>query len=190
MNLNMKAMMWWVAVSVLAFSVGSVAVGDDFKAPAEAAKVENPVPKTKENLARARLIYLKRCMSCHGITGKGDGPEAAGLDPAPGDFTNAKEMNAQTDGDLFWKISNGKGKMKPYSELVPANPEQDRWDLVNFIRTFAPTDKSADTNSAKDKDAKDAPKSADAAKDAKPTPKPDDAPKTDQKTPAPDDAKK
>jgi mono/diheme cytochrome c family protein len=177
MRVNKQATMLCVAVLAFAFTLGTAPAADEFKAPADAAKVENPVPKTKENLARARLIYLKRCMSCHGITGKGDGPESAGLDPAPGNFTDAKEMNSQTDGELFWKISNGKGKMKPYSELVPANPEQDRWDLVNFVRTFAPAGKSGDAGGAKEKDTKDAPKAS-------------DAPKADQKAPAPADAKK
>jgi mono/diheme cytochrome c family protein len=39
---------------------------------------------------------------------------------------------AESDGELFWKISNGRGAMPPWKHL----PENDRWDIVNYIRTL------------------------------------------------------
>lgn len=124
-----------IAIFVLSTG-GAILAAEPWKAPPDASKVKNPVPKTKESTDRGKLLYLQHCMTCHGISGKGDGPEAPGLDPKPGDFTDAKEMKSQTDGDLFWKLTNGKGKMKPYAEISPTHTDQEKWDLVNYIRTF------------------------------------------------------
>jgi mono/diheme cytochrome c family protein len=37
--------------------------------------------------------YLKSCASCHGVTGKGDGPVAATLTRPPADLTRLSESN-------------------------------------------------------------------------------------------------
>jgi len=42
-----------------------------------------------------RAIYLKSCVSCHGATGRGDGPLAAKLDVKPADLT---QIAARRDG--------------------------------------------------------------------------------------------
>jgi hypothetical protein len=39
-------------------------------------------------------------------------------------------VQGQTDGELFWKISNGRGAMPPWKHL----PEMERWRIVNYIR--------------------------------------------------------
>jgi mono/diheme cytochrome c family protein len=42
-------------------------------------------------------------------------------------------MRAMTDGEIFWKISNGRGPMPAWGQI----PEKDRWGLVDYIRTLA-----------------------------------------------------
>ena len=44
----------------------------------------------------------------------------------------AAKLAKETDGELFWKISNGRGPMPPWKHL----PDQERWELVNYIRTL------------------------------------------------------
>src|SRR5204863_3973098 len=44
----------------------------------------------------------------------------------------ADAVQKQTDGEIFWKISNGRGAMPPWKHL----PEKDRWEIVNYIRTL------------------------------------------------------
>jgi len=109
--------------AMLALALTTVWAEAEWKAPPEAAQVKNPVAKDKESLTRGKRLFMRYCMNCHGFSGKGDGPEAAGLDPKPGDFTNAAKMKAQTDGELFWKLTNGKGKMKPYAEVSKAHTD-------------------------------------------------------------------
>src|SRR5204863_9362609 len=48
-------------------------------APAAEARKKNPVAVTESSLTAGQKIYLKRCVTCHGKTGNGDGPDAADL---------------------------------------------------------------------------------------------------------------
>jgi serine/threonine protein kinase len=59
-------------------------------------------------------------------------PAAAALPPPkPADWTSAK-LASETDGELFWKISTGRGAMPPWKHL----PDNQRWQLVNYIRSL------------------------------------------------------
>jgi mono/diheme cytochrome c family protein len=71
------------------------------------------------------------CASCHGATGKGNGPAAIALNPKPADWT-ARMVQDESDGEIFWKITNGRGAMPPWRHL----PETERWALVAFIRSL------------------------------------------------------
>jgi mono/diheme cytochrome c family protein len=70
-------------------------------------------------------------VSCHGAKGKGDGAAAAALNPKPADWTS-KKVQAEPDGEIFWKISTGRGAMPSWKFL----PENDRWALVRYIRSL------------------------------------------------------
>ncbi|MDT8347182.1 MAG: cytochrome c, partial [Flavobacteriaceae bacterium] len=72
------------------------------------------------------------CVLCHGNNGKGDGPGGKTLKPKPADLTS-KSVQAQTDGEIFWKITKGRGAMAQWEHIID---EKDRWNLVNYIRTL------------------------------------------------------
>jgi mono/diheme cytochrome c family protein len=83
------------------------------------------------NAANGKKLAETNCVSCHGASGKGDGPAAAALNPKPADWTSAK-VQSESDGELFWKISNGRGPMPPWKHLS----EKDRWDLIAYVRSL------------------------------------------------------
>lgn len=105
---------------------------DAWAVPPDAAGLKNPLPGDNGTLARGKSIFEDRCADCHGQKGKGDGPAAADFSPKPGDLTKAA-MREQPDGVLFWKISEGKKPMPPYKSKIS---EEDRWKLVNYVRTL------------------------------------------------------
>lgn len=113
-----------IAASTLAIAPVASA---QWKAPADAAKAANPVKGTG-NAAKA---VVTNCASCHGAGGKGDGPASASLPAKPADWTS-EAVQKQSDGELFWKISNGRGPMPPWKHLS----DEDRWELVNYIRSL------------------------------------------------------
>ena len=100
----------------------------EWKAPADAKAMKNPV----KGVGNAKKNVETNCVTCHGAGGKGDGAAAAALPPPkPADWTSAK-VAKETDGEIFWKITNGRGAMPPWKHL----PDKDRWEIVNYIRTL------------------------------------------------------
>jgi mono/diheme cytochrome c family protein len=105
------------------------AAPSEWKVPEEAAKVPNPIAATQESVARGEAIYGKVCASCHGPQGHGDGKSAKILAKKPADL--ALFVPAQTDGELFWKLTEGKKPMPSFKKDL--KPEQ-RWEVVNYLR--------------------------------------------------------
>jgi mono/diheme cytochrome c family protein len=106
----------------------------DWSAPAKAKKLQNPVPATPEAIGAGMMIYMEHCQKCHGENGDGKGPKAADLSIAPQDFTNAQEISHVTDGEFFWQISEGHRPMPAFKDKLS---EEERWQAVDYIRTFA-----------------------------------------------------
>lgn len=125
-----------VAVNAAADDAANKAA-EPWVAPARAAKKKNPIPAEKESIAAGKKVYEKECLSCHGKAGKGDGPAAKDLEKSAGDLSKP-EMWQQTDGALYWKLTEGKKPMPTYEKLLK---EDERWHVVNFMRTLAPKPK-------------------------------------------------
>jgi mono/diheme cytochrome c family protein len=131
----------WRSGALLALSLALAAWAaahgtKDWRAPEKAKKLNNPVPATEASLAAAKAIYLEKCAQCHGAEGKGDGPEAPMYAVKPADLTDARMMGEMTDGEIFWKISEGRRPMPTFKKQLTA---EQRWQLVNYVRTLAPT---------------------------------------------------
>jgi mono/diheme cytochrome c family protein len=120
-----------IAFIVCLFSFMGV-TQDDWEAPKEAKLKKNPVATDQVALAEGKKLYEKECLSCHGKKGKGDGPKAEELDKAVKDLGLPKTQN-QTDGELFWKINEGK---KPMPSTKKTLSETQKWQVVIYIRTF------------------------------------------------------
>lgn len=107
---------------------------DEWVAPARAAKKKNPIALDDASRAKGMAVYVKECASCHGNKGKGDGPAVKDLEKRPEDLTLPKTLN-QTDGALFWKLTEGRKPMASYEKTLS---EDDRWHVINYLRTLAP----------------------------------------------------
>jgi mono/diheme cytochrome c family protein len=123
---------------VLTFGVllGSVEVGiasaqTPWIAPEAEKARKNPLASDSKAIEQGEKVAKTNCVSCHGAKGKGDGAAAAALNPKPADWTSQK-VQAESDGEIFWKISNGRGAMPPWKHLA----ENDRWALIRYIRSL------------------------------------------------------
>ena len=92
------------------------------------------VPYTAASVAHGGALFTASCAACHGSTGRGDGPAAAGLPRRVADLT-APHTNDHTAGDMFWWLTHG------FAPAMPGFGDQlsveDRWDLINFTRALS-----------------------------------------------------
>jgi mono/diheme cytochrome c family protein len=99
----------------------------DWKAPADVKTLKNPAT----GIGDAKNVVATNCAGCHGASGRGDGVASAALLPKPMDWSSPA-VQSDTDGELFWKITNGRGAMPAWKQL----PEAERWQIVSYIRTL------------------------------------------------------
>ncbi|MGH7264995.1 MAG: c-type cytochrome [Candidatus Rokuibacteriota bacterium] len=95
-------------------------------------KRPNPVPRTRESVARGEGLYRIYCTPCHGPEGKGDGPVTPRFIPPP-DLTGP-QIQARSDGHMAAYIGYGGAIMPAYGEALALS---ERWDLVNYVRAMA-----------------------------------------------------
>jgi len=101
--------------------------------PEEAKRVANPLKASQADLPGARRLFEDKCAECHGDGGKGDGSQAKMYDPKPSDLTDAAHMNSVSDGELFYKISEGHRPMPAFKKRYS---DEQRWQMVWFIRSL------------------------------------------------------
>lgn len=101
--------------------------------PDKNAKIANPVKSSAASIAAGKAIWGMHCQSCHGKTGLGDGNKAAQLKTTPGDFSKATTQS-QSDGSLFYKISEGREDMPSFKKKIPE--QEDIWNVIVYLRTL------------------------------------------------------
>lgn len=92
-------------------------------------------PQQAPNLVRGAALYAQQCASCHGAAGRGDGPNAKGLDPPPIAFTDVARANERSLFGLYQVIGQGlDGTAMPSFAHLSSD---DRWALAYYVGTFA-----------------------------------------------------
>jgi mono/diheme cytochrome c family protein len=121
-----------VAVVGLGLALGGGAWAQTpWTAPESEKTKKSPIAASAKVAEQGGKVAQINCVACHGKGGKGDGAAAVALNPKPADWTS-KKIQVESDGELFWKITTGRGAMPAWRHL----PENDRWALVQYIRTF------------------------------------------------------
>ena len=123
-----------VACAVILANSGSLFAGSPapWVAPAAAAAKKNPLAGKPDAGTAGKQIFTTTCVPCHGPGGHGDGPAAAALNPRPANFSSPA-VAGESDGALFWKLSEGRGAMVPFKGSLS---ETQRWQLVSYIRSL------------------------------------------------------
>ncbi len=101
-------------------------IDPDWKLPENAARRQNPLRQKPELASGGRKIFDRNCLQCHGDAShehKNNAPDLA-----------SPEVQQESDGALFWRISGGNARkgMPSFSSF----PEAQRWQLVLYIRSM------------------------------------------------------
>jgi mono/diheme cytochrome c family protein len=104
-----------------------------WEVPEKYEKMANPVKSDAESIKIGKGLWTKHCASCHGKTGAGDGTKAAQLE-TPMEDISTSAVQEQSDGALFYKISEGRDEMPSFKKKIPE--AEDLWAVVNYMRSL------------------------------------------------------
>nr|WP_315203266.1 c-type cytochrome [uncultured Flavobacterium sp.] len=128
----MKTKFQFLAILALLIGTGTKSFAQEISwfAPEYSNSLQNPFVGNQKATNDGKIIFNLMCVLCHGNEGQGNGEAGVTLQPHPANFTALNVQN-QTDGAIFWKITNGKAPMATYFEILS---DDQRWKLVNYIR--------------------------------------------------------
>ncbi len=101
-----------------------------WEVPADRASKTSPYLFDENMKRQGEELYKRSCASCHGMPGEGNNIKT--LLPIPPDVKEKKVQN-QSDGALFYKITEGRGAMPSFKYSLS---EKERWQIISFIRSF------------------------------------------------------
>ncbi len=134
-DLRTRKILFVILLVVIAGAIGfTIWQNRPWTIPDSARAVQNPIPPAAADLDAIRPIYRDKCSVCHGSTGRGDGHDASLYDPKPTDFNNISRMSGVTDGELYYKLTEGRRPMPSFKKRLT---DEQRWRMVMLIRTFS-----------------------------------------------------
>jgi cytochrome c5 len=131
-------LLFGIATSSALASCSKPAPAPEPKPTATAAATPPPPPPSPAS--EAKDVFRKKCVTCHGDQGQGDGPGAAALDPKPRKFSDQTWQAATTDEHIAKTIVLGgpgvglSPGMAPNPEL--ANKPEVVQELVKIVRQW------------------------------------------------------
>ena len=138
MKKNLKTFGFWAALMV--FTIGLLSftfktnIVDDWGMPAKYKTMKNPVAGEGDEDGIGEDLYKQHCRSCHGKEGYGDGSKAGELETEMREL-GAEEVQAQSDGELYFKSIIGRDEMPNFEKKI--RDEEDRWYVINYLRELA-----------------------------------------------------
>ena len=134
MRLSLRLIICCVGL-VLGSSGMLVRAQSNWQIPAAAKTEKSPLKVTPDVLKKGKGIFTSRCQKCHGLLGKGDGPDADSKNK-PADLT-ASLADANPDGVMYYKVANGQPPKMPAFKGLMSRDEI--WTVVEYAKSLRQT---------------------------------------------------
>jgi len=125
----------FLAAGVLVLACGGYVYAQEVRngVPLDVANIRDPIAPDERSLSSGEEVYTTYCETCHGESGRGDGPAGLRLVPRPADLRIHAAPGVHTDGELFYWVSYGfpNSAMPAWQSTLT---EEQRWDVINYIR--------------------------------------------------------
>ena len=132
--------MLWIAVTIICTFAGCGIAGcqkkatEQFTVPPEEQARKNPFAASPEAIAEGMHLYrTSDCAICHGVSGNGKGVLAGDTSMNTHDWRDPASLASMTDGELFYILQNGKGRMPGYGRKETSDR---MWHIIIFIRSL------------------------------------------------------
>ena len=134
MKTKLNSILIFAAITAFTLTlVAFTAPQDDWEVPAKYKNMENKYAGEDED-GIGEDLYKQHCRSCHGKEGYGDGSKAKELETEMRDLTS-EEVQAQTDGELYFKSILGRDEMPNFEKKI--RDDEDQWMVINYLRSIA-----------------------------------------------------
>lgn len=106
----------------------------EFTIPPEEVARKNPVEPTPAAIAEGKRLYgVTDCAMCHGKQGDGKGVLAKDINMKIHNWQDPAALTHFTDGELFYLIVKGKGRMPGYEKRETS---EQVWQMVGYLRSI------------------------------------------------------
>lgn len=99
--------------------------------------LSNPLSHNARVVSEGEALYRANCAACHGDTGEGNGPAAAGMSPPPANLQWPMNRPTASDNYLMWTISEGgDGLGTAMPSFKNALSENERWKIIRYLEAL------------------------------------------------------
>lgn len=134
-SISLFSLILFLLISLSSFTVSAQSEGKQtpWEAPPEAGELVNPLKDQVAALKLGKTIYSAECVVCHGKYGNAETDISKTLEQKPKNFTE-EDFIKQSDGEIFWKLSEGRGLMQPFKTMLT---EEEIWSVVVYVKELA-----------------------------------------------------
>jgi len=120
-----------ICITLVVLAVTFKLSAQEWTVPPDKAAALSPLKFTDETRQAGQALYTTYCKQCHGDPGKGN---VIALTPPPPDPATPRMQN-NTDGGIFYKVTEGRGPMLSFKNTLSAF---NIWNIISYIRSFNP----------------------------------------------------
>ncbi len=120
-------------------AIPAVSAAEEARKPGphpSAQSLASPIEMNDASVRQGKQVFVRYCVTCHGMDGKGHTDMGDTLKAPPSDLTNGEWKYGGTDGEVMTLVRDGTELGMP--SFKDQLNEQRLWQVVHYLRTIGP----------------------------------------------------